>query len=173
VHRELNLWIQGVQQWLLGLLPPEKRMVIVKQSRLSPGHGRASAARLPGPAFDRPPSIGTGTRGAFYHGYLFTLYFEEVPASEQTFLPAPGDTLQTIYRSDVLLPGREPFTCVVDALYGFDSDSLWREMDIIFKVNPFQITSVSVVKTAAKAGRIIIHPTGNLYRCTLAGPGLS
>jgi hypothetical protein len=64
------------------------------------------------------------------------------------------------------------FTSVHDAIQVDDFNPLWQEVQIQFTTGhaPHQLTSDTAVAAAGTVGEITLHPTAELYRCSVVDP---
>lgn len=113
-----------------------------------------------------------GTMPAFYDDKLFTINFKQLAMSQAKLL-LHNKSLNTIYMDDAGLPGGQMFTSVLDAIQGDGFNPLWQEVQISFApgVTPHQFTSDTDILAAAAAHQITLTPTGEVYRCSVIGPG--
>jgi hypothetical protein len=108
---------------------------------------------------------------AYYDGKIFKINFTELPPGGETANLTHNGSLNNIYQSDACVAAGTPFTSVIDAIPTDGMNPLWQEVQIVF-ANPSsctQFTSDDQVLAAAAAGTITLHPTGELYRCSVIG----
>jgi hypothetical protein len=112
-----------------------------------------------------------GDMPAYYDGQLFTINFKELPPGGESANLQHNGSINTIFMSDVGLPGGQPFISVLDAIQGDGFNPLWQEVQIIFNpgVTPFQLKSDNEVFDAIEAGLISVEATDELYRCSVVG----
>ena len=62
---------------------------------------------------------------------------------------------------------------MIDAIQGAGFNPHWQQVLIHFSpgVTPHQFNSVAEVQAAAAAGQITLTVTGEVYRCSVVGPG--
>src|SRR5438876_527920 len=113
-----------------------------------------------------------GDMPAYYDAKLFTINFKELPPDAEKSAIAHNGAINKIYMSDPGLPGGEMFISVLDAIQGDGFNPLWREFQITFNngFTPRQLTSDTEVDAASQSGEITIHPTSEVYRCSVVGP---
>ena len=112
-----------------------------------------------------------GDMPAYYDGKIFTINFKELPPAAEKAAIAHNAAINKIYMSDPGLPGGQPFVSVLDAIQGDGFNPLWREFQITFNSGhtPRQLTSDTAVDDAAQSGEITVHPTNEVYRCSVVG----
>ena len=113
-----------------------------------------------------------GTMPALYDGELFTINLKELPDDASLSLVENNGSINTIYVSEDLLPGGEPFVAVLDAIQGDGFNPLWLEVEISFTAGttPRQLESDDDVADALANGEITVSSEGEVYRCSVIGP---
>ena|ERR1051325_3267906 len=113
-----------------------------------------------------------GTMPALYDGELFTINLKELPDDASLSLVENNGSINTIYVSEDLLPGGEPFVAVLDAIQGDGFNPLWLEVEISFTAGttPRQLQSDDDVADALANGEITVSSEGEVYRCSVIGP---
>ena len=114
-----------------------------------------------------------GDMPAYYDHVLFTINFKQMPDAAATDLLVHNPNVNLIYVSDDGLPGGQPFVSVLDAIQGEGFNPLCLEVQIVFKAGhtPRQLFSDDEINGAFNAGEINLVPTGEVYRCSVVGPG--
>ena len=130
----------------------------------------AAALLGAGSAGAASPAGRAGVMPAFYDGHPLTINFKEMPDAATDAL-AHNTSVNVIYVSDEPLSTGGAFAAVLDAIQGDGFNPLWREIEIHFNVPAYQITSDTGVEDAAARGDISLQGTGEIYRCSVLGPG--
>jgi len=114
-----------------------------------------------------------GDMPAYYDARLFTINFAELSSTAEKQTLAHNSGLNRIFMSDPGLPGGEMFVSVLDAIQADGFNPLWQEYQIMFTAGntPVQLYSDTQIDSAAAAGEITVTPTGEVYRCSVVGPG--
>ena len=114
-----------------------------------------------------------GDMPAYYDHTLFTINFKQMPDDAAADILAHNPGVNLIYMSDPGLPGDQPFISVLDAIQSDGFNPLWLEVQITFKPGhtPRQLFSDDEIDDAFNAGEINLEATGELYRCSVVGPG--
>src|SRR6266567_3531459 len=114
-----------------------------------------------------------GDMPAYYDHTLFTINFKPMPDDAAADILANNPGVNLIYMSDDGLPGGQPFISVLDAIQADGFNPLWLEVQITFKAGhtPRQLFSDDEINNAFNAGEINLEATGELYRCSVVGPG--
>jgi hypothetical protein len=131
-----------------------------------------SLVALGGPVSAQNTNGSGGDMPAYYDAKLFTINFKELSPDAEKAAIAHNSAINKIYMLDPGLPGGEMFVSVLDAIQGDGFNPLWREFQITFNsgFTPRQLTSDTEVDAAAQSGEITIHPTSEVYRCSVVGP---
>jgi len=110
---------------------------------------------------------------AYYDHNLFTIQFVEFSPSAERSLIQHNASLNFIYQSDPGLPGGKPFISVIDAIPTDGFNPIWEEVQIAFTPGhtPRQLFSDDEVEAAVNAGEITLTFTGEVYWCSVVGPG--
>src|SRR5262249_9554102 len=129
-----------------------------------------AALGLPTTALAASPNGSVGQMPAFYDGQQFTINFKEQPSGGEASLLAHNGSINTIYMSDQAEAAGVMFTSVLDAIQGDGFNPLWQEVQIVFvKIPPQQLFSDNEILAAAAAGKIMLRPTTEAYRCSVVG----
>ena len=129
-----------------------------------------AALALPTTALAASPNGSAGQMPAFYDGQQFTINFKEQPSGAEASLLAHNGSINTIYMSDQAEAAGVMFTSVLDAIQGDGFNPLWQEVQIVFvTIPPQQFTSDNDILAAAAAGKIMLVPTTEVYRCSVVG----
>ena len=126
-----------------------------------------AASRLPAASMNGS----AGDMEAYYDAHELTINFKELPANAEGSLIGHNKSINTIYQSDPGLPGGQMFVSVLDAIQGEGFNPLWLEVQITFNPGhvPHQLFSDTEVEAAVASGEITLHPTTELYRCSVVG----
>ncbi|HEV2104516.1 MAG TPA: hypothetical protein VGU27_02215 [Candidatus Eisenbacteria bacterium] len=122
----------------------------------------APAASTNGTASDMP---------AYYDHQLFTINFMSLAGTATTNLFRANGSINTIYTDFAERVGGQPFVSVLDAIQGDGFNPLWQEVEVRFTAGhaPRQLFSDNEVLAAAAAGEVTLHPSGEIYRCSVVG----
>ncbi|HEV2105478.1 MAG TPA: hypothetical protein VGU27_07065, partial [Candidatus Eisenbacteria bacterium] len=122
----------------------------------------APAASANGTASDMP---------AYYDHQLFTINFMSLAGTATTNLFRANGSINTIYTDFAEMAGGQPFVSVLDAIQADGFNPLWQEVEVRFTAGhaPRQLFSDDQVLAAAASGEVTLHPSGEIYRCSVVG----
>jgi hypothetical protein len=149
-------------------------VVVALTAGCSGGGSQQSAMPSSGSARNTASNMNgrSGSMPAFYDGQLFTINFAELPPGGESSVLANNKSHNIIYCvSDCSNPN---FTPVLNAIQGEGPgfNPLWNEMDITFlTIAPTQFHSDDEVNNALAAHEISLVQSGEVYRCSVIGPG--
>jgi len=123
--------------------------------------GSAASANTNGAAGEIP---------ALFNDQSFTINVKELSDTASASIIAHNKSLQIIYVTNDL-DEKQDFTPVINAVPGQGFNALWLQVKISFNpgVTPQQFTSEADILAAAKAGKITLTSTGEVYRDSVVG----
>ena len=122
------------------------------------------------PASAGNPNGAAGEIPALFNGRSVTINVKELSDTAAASIIAHNKSLQIIYVTNDL-DEKQDFTPVINAVPGQGFNALWLQVKISFNpgVTPHQFASEADILAAAKAGKITLTNTGEVYRDSVVG----